>query len=302
MLRRNTTQFVSSKSGLFSSSWALLRPTIIKMPALSPTMEKGTLVSWECKIGQKIEENTLLAKVQTDKATNDFNYVGDELFIARFIATPGSAVTIGDPVALAVETAADVASDEVKNWVPPQSAKKPASTQKDSPKPATTTTVASTPKKIVAAPASTTVKKVAEPKKSAAVVEALSQETIEAIERSGPAVLRLAASLTTEQINSLFKDTKKFAPSGLNKRFTKADILKFFPNVNFDQPNSASPFTHGKSSKSSEGTATESKTPEKKKEEEPRKRYEITQQIQPGVPGKAHVHDDSVLSFLLRKK
>ena len=102
----------------------LLAPKVIKMPALSPTMETGNLVSWEMKVGEKIEENSLLAKVQTDKATNDFTYVGDEMSLARLIAEVGSTVEVGQPVALAVEDKEELDSDEVKNWKPQSSNKK----------------------------------------------------------------------------------------------------------------------------------------------------------------------------------
>lgn len=269
----------------FYRSTSLRLLSIVKMPALSPTMEKGTLVAWDLKIGDKIEENTCLAKVQTDKATNDFNYVGDECYLARIIQEAGSVVTVGEPVALAVENAADVNSDEVKNWKP--------TVKKAAPAPAAPSPAA-TPK-----PASNTSTKSTSPSRSDD--GKLSQEVKDTIERSGPAVLRLASSLTADQIRSLVASK---SATGLRSRFTKADVLKFFPKVDFSVPNSQSPYVHSSSSSSAQG---EGKSEEKKKQENKtnEKRADSSSQsviIQPGVPGKFGIHDDEVLAFLMKKK
>ena len=46
--------------------------TIINMPRLSDTMEEGTVASWLKQVGDKIEEGDILAEIETDKATMEF--------------------------------------------------------------------------------------------------------------------------------------------------------------------------------------------------------------------------------------
>lgn len=52
-------------------------PTPIKMPALSPTMEEGTLAKWLVKPGDKVEAGDIMAEIETDKATMEFEAVDE---------------------------------------------------------------------------------------------------------------------------------------------------------------------------------------------------------------------------------
>ena len=45
---------------------------IVNMPRLSDTMEEGTVASWLKKVGDKVEEGDILAEIETDKATMEF--------------------------------------------------------------------------------------------------------------------------------------------------------------------------------------------------------------------------------------
>ncbi|MBT8294627.1 MAG: pyruvate dehydrogenase, partial [Eudoraea sp.] len=56
---------------------------IIKMPRLSDTMEEGTVASWLKKVGDEVEEGDILAEIETDKATMEFEsfYSGKLLYI-----------------------------------------------------------------------------------------------------------------------------------------------------------------------------------------------------------------------------
>src|SRR5690606_40764011 len=45
---------------------------IVTMPRLSDTMEEGTVASWLKKVGDKVEEGDILAEIETDKATMEF--------------------------------------------------------------------------------------------------------------------------------------------------------------------------------------------------------------------------------------
>ncbi|MAU72549.1 MAG: pyruvate dehydrogenase complex dihydrolipoamide acetyltransferase [Pseudozobellia sp.] len=56
---------------------------VVKMPRLSDTMEEGTVASWLKKVGDKVEEGEILAEIETDKATMEFEsfYSGTLLYI-----------------------------------------------------------------------------------------------------------------------------------------------------------------------------------------------------------------------------
>jgi pyruvate dehydrogenase E1 component beta subunit len=74
--------------------------TELKMPALSPTMEEGTLAKWLVKEGDKVESGDILAEIETDKATMEFEAV-DEGTIAKILVPEGTdGVKVGQPIAL----------------------------------------------------------------------------------------------------------------------------------------------------------------------------------------------------------
>ncbi|XP_058451297.1 dihydrolipoyllysine-residue acetyltransferase component of pyruvate dehydrogenase complex, mitochondrial isoform X2 [Malaya genurostris] len=82
----------------------------VLLPALSPTMELGTIVSWEKKEGDKLNEGDLLAEIETDKATMGFE-TPEEGYLAKIIVPAGQKdVPIGKLVCIIVENEADVAA------------------------------------------------------------------------------------------------------------------------------------------------------------------------------------------------
>jgi pyruvate dehydrogenase E2 component (dihydrolipoamide acetyltransferase) len=75
-------------------------PIELKMPALSPTMEEGTLAKWLVKEGDEVKSGDILAEIETDKATMEFEAV-DEGKIARILVPEGSeGVKVGAPIAI----------------------------------------------------------------------------------------------------------------------------------------------------------------------------------------------------------
>src|ERR1044071_8685680 len=86
-------------------------PTELKMPALSPTMEEGTLAKWLVKEGDDVKSGDILAEIETDKATMEFEAV-DEGKIAKILVPEGTdGVKVGQPIALLAadgETVSDV--------------------------------------------------------------------------------------------------------------------------------------------------------------------------------------------------
>ncbi|HEU0098951.1 MAG TPA: pyruvate dehydrogenase complex dihydrolipoamide acetyltransferase [Allosphingosinicella sp.] len=75
-------------------------PIELKMPALSPTMEEGTLAKWLVKEGDTVAAGDLLAEIETDKATMEFEAV-DEGTIAKILVAEGTdEVKVGTVIAL----------------------------------------------------------------------------------------------------------------------------------------------------------------------------------------------------------
>src|SRR5688572_22488215 len=75
-------------------------PIELKMPALSPTMEEGTLAKWLVKEGDAVTSGTLLAEIETDKATMEFEAI-DEGTIAKILVAEGTdEVKVGTVIAL----------------------------------------------------------------------------------------------------------------------------------------------------------------------------------------------------------
>jgi len=75
-------------------------PINLKMPALSPTMEEGTLAKWLVKEGDTVASGDLLAEIETDKATMEFEAV-DEGVIAKIVIPAGTDnVKVGEIIAI----------------------------------------------------------------------------------------------------------------------------------------------------------------------------------------------------------
>ncbi|KEZ21246.1 Pyruvate dehydrogenase complex dihydrolipoamide acetyltransferase [Sphingobium yanoikuyae] len=82
----------------------------IQMPALSPTMEEGTLAKWLVKEGDKVSSGDLLAEIETDKATMEFEAV-DEGTVAKILVSEGAeGVKVGTVIAIIAEEGEDVAA------------------------------------------------------------------------------------------------------------------------------------------------------------------------------------------------
>ncbi len=78
-------------------------PVDILMPALSPTMEEGTLAKWLVKEGDVVKSGQIIAEIETDKATMEFEAT-DEGIVGRILITAGTAgVKVNTPIAIMVE-------------------------------------------------------------------------------------------------------------------------------------------------------------------------------------------------------
>ncbi|MEX0645615.1 MAG: biotin/lipoyl-containing protein, partial [Parvularculaceae bacterium] len=75
-------------------------PTPVLMPALSPTMEEGTLSKWTVKEGDKVSSGDVIAEIETDKATMEVEAV-DEGVIGKLLVAEGTEnVKVNTPIAM----------------------------------------------------------------------------------------------------------------------------------------------------------------------------------------------------------
>ncbi|MBX7526807.1 pyruvate dehydrogenase complex dihydrolipoamide acetyltransferase [Qipengyuania vesicularis] len=126
-------------------------PTPIKMPALSPTMEEGTLAKWLVKPGDTVSAGDIMAEIETDKATMEFEAV-DEGTIASIAVEEGTeGVKVGTVIAMLAEEGEDL--DEAAAADSGASAKAEASGSEDKASDKPTETPASAGDQAKAAPA-----------------------------------------------------------------------------------------------------------------------------------------------------
>src|SRR5271168_4021974 len=112
-------------------------PIQVLMPALSPTMTEGSLAKWHKKEGDTVKAGDILAEIETDKATMEFEAV-DEGTLGRILVPEGTkGVPVNQPIAVILgegESAGDIAKAPA---APPKAAASAAVAQ-SAPKPAST--------------------------------------------------------------------------------------------------------------------------------------------------------------------
>ena len=118
-------------------------PIEILMPALSPTMEEGTLAKWLVKEGDTVSSGDIIAEIETDKATMEFEAV-DEGTIGKIVVPEGSeGVKVNALIAVLLEDGEE-ASDAVLSSAPADDAGDKAAATAVSAEPATPTAEPST--------------------------------------------------------------------------------------------------------------------------------------------------------------
>jgi len=102
----------------------------ILMPALSPTMEEGTLAKWLVKEGDTVSSGDILAEIETDKATMEFEAVDEGVIGKILIAAGTEGVKVNTAIAVLLEDGEDasaaVASSAPAEAAAPAAAKAPA--------------------------------------------------------------------------------------------------------------------------------------------------------------------------------
>ena len=121
-------------------------PTELKMPALSPTMEEGTLAKWLVKEGDEVKSGDILAEIETDKATMEFEAV-DEGTIAKILVPEGTdSVKVGAPIAILAGEGEDVTPSPQRGEGGGEGAPPSQETREPSPQPSPDTGEGAKPK------------------------------------------------------------------------------------------------------------------------------------------------------------
>ncbi|MEA3261927.1 MAG: pyruvate dehydrogenase complex dihydrolipoamide acetyltransferase [Pseudomonadota bacterium] len=163
-------------------------PIEIKMPALSPTMEEGTLAKWLVKVGDKVSSGDIMAEIETDKATMEFEAVDEGTIVAISVPEGSEGVKVGAVIATLATDDEDAAPAAPKAAAPAPKAE-----------------AAPAPAPVAAAPAPA-------PAPVAAAPKASGEDRVVA----SPLAKRLAAELGV--------DLSKVTGTGPNGRIVKADI------------------------------------------------------------------------------
>ena len=116
-------------------------PIELKMPALSPTMEEGTLAKWLVKEGDTVKSGDLLAEIETDKATMEFEAI-DEGVVSQILVAEGTdGVKVGTVIAVITGEGEEAGSAKAASAAAPAAAEPKA----EAPAPAPAAAAAPTP-------------------------------------------------------------------------------------------------------------------------------------------------------------
>ena len=125
--------------------------SVVSVPALSPTMETGTIARWHVAEGDAFGAGDSIAEVETDKASMEWE-MQDDGVVAKHLVAPGTEVAVGTPAVVLVEDAADVGA--FADFEAPSgavAAPAPAAAPEPAPAPVAPAPVAPAPAPVVAA-------------------------------------------------------------------------------------------------------------------------------------------------------
>ena len=128
-------------------------PIEIKMPALSPTMEEGTLAKWLVKVGDKVSSGDIMAEIETDKATMEFEAVDEGTIVAISVPEGTEGVKVGAVIATLAGDDEDAAAPAAKPAAPAAKAEPaPAPVAVPTPAPVSAAPKATAGDRVVASP------------------------------------------------------------------------------------------------------------------------------------------------------
>ena len=110
--RENGGKGNALRATMAASAASLPNHTVLGMPALSPTMTSGSVAAWKVSAGTSVAPGDVLAEVETDKATIEWESV-DEFVVAKLLVSDGVRdVKVGAPVMVVTENESDVGAFE----------------------------------------------------------------------------------------------------------------------------------------------------------------------------------------------
>ncbi|KAK6465211.1 pyruvate dehydrogenase complex protein X [Scheffersomyces coipomensis] len=200
-IKRSFVQQLSHKCQ-FHNSIPLKDASFFKMPAMSPTMSEGGIVSWKFKPGESFNSGDVLLEVETDKSNIDVEAVDDGKLVDILQADGSKGVPVGKPIAIIAEPEDDLATLELP---------------KEEAAPVAAAAAESTPEPVKEAPKSTPSKSVESSPSSTKSVFT----TANASFKLSPAVdlLLHEHGISTEEAYT------KFPASGPKGRLLKGDVL-----------------------------------------------------------------------------
>ena len=194
----------------------------VALPALSPTMELGTIVSWEKKEGDQVSEGDLLCEIETDKATMGFE-TPEEGYLAKIVIDAGAKdIPIGKLLCIIVENQEDVA--KFTDFVDDGSSAAAAPSSAAAPPPPAPAPAAAAPPPSAPAPA-------APPPASRPAAPAGGGRVF-----ASPAAKRLAAEKGVDL-------TQVLSGSGMDGMITSKDVEHFTPASAVAAPSTPAPLT-----------------------------------------------------------
>ena len=110
--------------------------TQILMPALSPTMEEGTLAKWLVKEGDAVKSGQIIAEIETDKATMEFEAVDEGVMGKILVAEGTQGVKVNTPIALLIEEGQSAEAEPAASPAPAAAPAAPAPVAAAAPAPA----------------------------------------------------------------------------------------------------------------------------------------------------------------------
>ncbi len=131
-------------------------PVEIKMPALSPTMEEGTLARWLVKEGDSVSSGDLLAEIETDKATMEFEAIDEGIVGKILVPEATDNVKVGTVIAIIVgegeDASAAAATPAAASAAPASAAPAPAASAAPAAAPAATVAAVASGSRVKASP------------------------------------------------------------------------------------------------------------------------------------------------------
>ena len=111
-------------------------PIEITMPALSPTMESGTLAKWLVKEGDEVASGDVIAEIETDKATMEVESIDDGVVGRLLVAEGTEEVPVGQLIAVLLADGEDSSDLNGAEASPPPAAAAPVNAEPAEPRPA----------------------------------------------------------------------------------------------------------------------------------------------------------------------